>query len=409
MIDNSIYPEGYEYPDDRLTPEPQNADQLRLEYSAARASLSPSQFTDSAFRDLKKKNKALSEAAIMCNVIPIIAGNSNIPNERNLPFTSMMSMTGGATVKAVPDFFDGAHPGTVDKAVRDDLSQVIVPTKHAGVPVAPNFFLEAKAPSGGVDVVLRQALHNGAIGARAMHALQNYGEEEPAFDGNAYSYSSTYHAGTGALQLYTHHVTAPTSQGERPEYHMTKLGGYFMTDSRETFVQGATVFRNVRDIAQGHRDRFIQAANTKVRESRQFRPEPTLEAGIPLGETEESTGEEVVDWEEQVGQQAIGTEYYTAPEAFSMDNNGPFPPPLALSSGRGAQSRIHITRGRTSHKSCYECYAQLQRPEPDRFEAASSIPQPPIESPFARETRLREKAYTPECITTGVPVVRVTR
>jgi hypothetical protein len=191
MIDNSVYPEGYEYPDNRQTPEPENVDQLRLEYLAARASLSLSQFPDSALRNFKKKNKTSSEGTVMRNVIPIIAGDSDIPNEGNLPFTKIESMIGGATVKAVPDFFDGARPGNIDKAVRDDLSQMIIPTKHADVPVAPNFFLEAKAPKGGADVALRQALHDGAIGARAMHALQSYGDEEPGFDGNAYSYTST--------------------------------------------------------------------------------------------------------------------------------------------------------------------------------------------------------------------------
>lgn len=42
----------------------------------------------------------------------------------------------------------------------------------------------------------------------------------------------TYHAGTGTLQLYTHHVTAPTAPGGRPEYHMMKLRGFNMRDSR---------------------------------------------------------------------------------------------------------------------------------------------------------------------------------
>ncbi|RYP49979.1 hypothetical protein DL768_004414 [Monosporascus sp. mg162] len=79
------------------------------------------------------------------------------------------------------------------------------------VPVAPNFFLEAKAPKGAANVLKRQACYNGAYGARAMHALQNYGEEELGFDGNAYTYSSTCHAGT--LKLYAHHVTPPTAPG----------------------------------------------------------------------------------------------------------------------------------------------------------------------------------------------------
>lgn len=144
---------------------------------------------------------------------------------------------------------------------------MIVPIKHTNVPVAPNFFLEAKAPRGGADVPRRQACYDGAYGARATHSLQSYGEDEPVYDGNAYSYSSTYHAGTGTLQLYAHHIAAPTDPEGRPEYHMTQIDGYFMTGNRKSFVEGATAFRNARDLAQYHRDEFIQCANARARRS----------------------------------------------------------------------------------------------------------------------------------------------
>lgn len=126
----------------------------------------------------------------MRNVIPIITGNTGIPNEGNLPFTSLESLTGDLTVNAVPGFFDGAPLRDVDKRVREDLSQVIVPTKHANAPVAPNFFLEAKAPQGGADVARRQACYDGVYAARAMQSLQSYGKKL-VYDGNAYTSSST--------------------------------------------------------------------------------------------------------------------------------------------------------------------------------------------------------------------------
>ena len=53
---------------------------------------------------------------------------------------------------AVLDFFDGVLPDDVDKPVKEDLSQMIVLTKYADVPVAPNFFFEAKAPRGSADM-----------------------------------------------------------------------------------------------------------------------------------------------------------------------------------------------------------------------------------------------------------------
>jgi hypothetical protein len=265
MIDSGIYPEGYEHPDGRRTPEPGNIDQIRLDISAARASLSTSQFSESAFRDFKKKNKTSSEGSVNRKVIPILAGDQDIPNDGHLHFTNIESITGEGTAKAVPDFFDGAMLGDVDKVVRDNLSQIIVPTKHSGIPIVPNFYLEAKAPKGGADVALRQALHDGAIGARAMHALQNYGEEKPTFDGNAYTFTSTYHAGTGTLQLYSHHVTPPIAPGGRREYHMTQIDSWGMTGSINAFRRGVSALRNARDLAQRHRDQFIQAANARAR------------------------------------------------------------------------------------------------------------------------------------------------
>jgi hypothetical protein len=142
-----------------------------------------------------------------------------------------------------------------------------------------------------------------------MHTLQNYGEEEPAYDGNAYTYSSTYHAGT--LKLYAHHATPPTAPDERPEYHMTQLGGYMMTHSRERFVEGASAFRNARDLAQRHRDQLIQEANATARQSD---VEASHEAEITVaavGQSEEST-DEFVDCEDYPGSQAVGTENYAA-------------------------------------------------------------------------------------------------
>ena len=52
-----------------------------------------------------------------------------------------------------------------------------------------------------------------------MHSLQNYRRDEPIYNGNAYTLSSTYH--DGHLKMYTHYLSKPTTPGGRPEYHMT--------------------------------------------------------------------------------------------------------------------------------------------------------------------------------------------
>ena len=45
---------------------------------------------------------------------------------------------------------------------------------------------------------------------------------------------------------------------------MTQLGGWALTGSRETFLQGISAFRNARDWAKERRNELIATANSKV-------------------------------------------------------------------------------------------------------------------------------------------------
>jgi hypothetical protein len=64
--------------------------------------------------------------------------------------------------------------------------------------------------------------------------------------------------------MYTTHITAPAGPGKPPEYHMTQLRSFALTDTIDTFRQGATAFRNGRDLAKEWRDEVIIAANERV-------------------------------------------------------------------------------------------------------------------------------------------------
>ncbi|KAJ8106073.1 hypothetical protein ONZ43_g7185 [Nemania bipapillata] len=270
MNDNEIFLNivGANDDDDDDDHDPENLGEILERLSRSRESLSPSCFPDSAFRDFRRKNGRVSEDTVLPTVIPIIAGNTDIPNEGHLPFTNLESLTNGEPVKPVPDYFDGASWRAVDSQVRNDLDKTIIPTKHAmNAPIVPNFFLEAKAPREGTDVARRQAGYDGAYGARAMHCLQNYGNDELIYDNNTYAFSSTYH--DGALKLYAHHLTAPTTPGGHPVYYMTQLNGYQLTGNSKTFREGVAALRNVRALAKEYRDSFIHAANARVREDSQ--------------------------------------------------------------------------------------------------------------------------------------------
>ncbi|KAH6955694.1 hypothetical protein BKA56DRAFT_234345 [Ilyonectria sp. MPI-CAGE-AT-0026] len=330
IIDHNIYTNN-------LKSTPKSGTDLRPPSGErTRRSLSPSRFSDGAFKAFQKEHDKVNPKGdvmreiipVMREIIPVISGDANIPNSGDVAFNNLDSITDGTTVAAKPDFYDGAHLEDIDPAVENNLDGLIIPStsNHGRHPVAPNMFLEAESRRAGPEVLQRQACLVGAYGARAMLALQNYGEEEPQYDGNAYAYSSTYHAGTGTLKLYAHHVTAPTTEAGRPEYHMTHLRTFGMIDTREAFVRGATAFRNTRDLAKRHRDNLIQAANARAFEEDMAAAYEGLDTPTDIQYEEDSTDEPALsshhypyaddDSEDPLGQASVAPDINDDPMSF---------------------------------------------------------------------------------------------
>ncbi|KAK1048043.1 hypothetical protein LTR74_017619 [Friedmanniomyces endolithicus] len=277
LIDNGAYPDGHE-DSDGDAPEPNNKEALLDGFVRSRSSLSPSQFDEAAFKQYQRTNRAADdEQAVMMDVIPIIRGNTGTRFHKfsNTLFNNLIDLAPGIR-KAQPDMYDGARPAEIDLAVRTHLDGYIIPSTSNKRPAAPNHLTEVKGPSGRSDVLRRQATYAGAIGARAMHELQNYGNDQPVYDGNAYTLVPTYHAERGLLTVYATHPTQ--SATGRREYHMTQLHSYAMMGNANSFRQGATAFRNSRDLSKEYRDRFIAAGNAAAAQ----RPAPvgTPSSGI---------------------------------------------------------------------------------------------------------------------------------
>ncbi|KAL9630646.1 MAG: hypothetical protein Q9164_006316, partial [Protoblastenia rupestris] len=263
LIDHGVYPEGYG--DNEDFEEPANIEDIIRRLAQPRSSLSPSHFTREQFLDFRKKNReASTENKVMSKVFPIIAGTTDIPSQENLRFTNLQDLTDGSITKAQPDLYDGARPEDLNKNIRDELGLYIIPSTNTAAPCLPNFFIEGKSPRGPADVNKLQAMYNGALGARGIHELRSYVDPETAYDNNAYTITSTYHGGTGALKLYTTHPTPSTLPHQVSEFRMTQLRGWDMTDNLDTFRQGATALRNARDLAKKQRKELIAAANSNA-------------------------------------------------------------------------------------------------------------------------------------------------
>ncbi|KAJ4413826.1 hypothetical protein N0V85_003409 [Neurospora sp. IMI 360204] len=272
MIDHSIYPLRYRVPNNlnATTPQPNNLAEERKLLSKRRPSLDS--FTETDFEDFQQKNDAANtEATVYQTVVPLITGSSDSPSWANNLFSNLEDIAEDV-VKPKPDFFDGAHRMAIHEKIRSaneggnlNLNKLIIPTNNVRTPVLPNFFMELKGPESNARIAQRQVMHVGAVGARAMNSVQNWGKEEPSYDGNAYTFSSTYH--DGLLGLYAHHVAPPTAPGGRPQYYMTLVKSFCLTNDIDTWRQGVKAFRNARDRARWHRDNFIQAANARAGQS----------------------------------------------------------------------------------------------------------------------------------------------
>lgn len=268
LIDGGIYPDEYEYPDGRVLPEPGNLEEINQRLAQPRPSLSPSVFSNEKFKQFKRADAHVSrENKATKTVIPIIEGRITDDKcvEGEVLFTNLKPLTNDMLTAAKPDLYYGARPEQLDRQVRDELSGHIIPSTQDDLPIAPNFFLAAKGPDGTAAVARRQACYDGALGARGMHSLQSYGEDEPVHTNNAYVITSIY--SDGQLKMYTSHPTQPTSPKGRPEYCMTQLNTWGMTGNLDTFRQGATAYRNAREWTKEQRDEAIRRANERANNS----------------------------------------------------------------------------------------------------------------------------------------------
>ncbi|EED22704.1 conserved hypothetical protein [Talaromyces stipitatus ATCC 10500] len=261
LIDYGIYPHAYDYPDGRRPPKPSNWSEIKERLARPRASLSPSKFTEEAHESFVRSDaNAFKEKQVTESVISMIEGNSGDVRcvSGGVTFGNFAPLTDGTLKPGNPDRYYGARPEQLRRDIRSELSGRIKPSTQDDLPILPNFLLAAKGPDGSLAVAGRQASYDGALGARAMHTLQTYKQEEPKFDNNAYTLTNIYHGGT--LKMFTSHPSK-TTNSDRPEYYMTQLRSFALTDSIDTFREGATWFRNGRDWAKEQRENAIRRAN----------------------------------------------------------------------------------------------------------------------------------------------------
>jgi hypothetical protein len=257
LIDGGIFPPGYTR-SNTDPPSPNNLDEIHEKLRQPRPSVTNENFPHFKSLSFSVTNKA----EVMSNILPIIRGRESIPSGQEYRFDNLGELADIS--KPRPDYFNGSSPVEVPPKIRGDLGEYIVPSSISRRPLLPNFFFELNAPNGDALEVRRKVTRDLAYGARGMHRIQSYKQDQPMFDGNAYTIGGTYN--NEILRLYTTHPTRPTDPSGEPEYWTTMIRSYAMTDKADTFWEGVAAFRNAQDWAKEQRDAFIKVAKERNNE-----------------------------------------------------------------------------------------------------------------------------------------------
>ncbi|KAH8425289.1 uncharacterized protein LDX57_003048 [Aspergillus melleus] len=306
LIDHGIFPPSALYPDGTELSKPENLAEIQRHLRVPHPSLALSE--DSLRKKYKEttiaNNRAIDKQMVIINVLSILDGpqySLSFHAGGNHLFTNLAPLTDGTLANAKPDFYDGAPPIQLNLRTREQLSDQITPTRRSDRdrPIAPTFFVEVNGKDGSPAALSLQALYDGALGARAMHSLQRYGnaheerdrlhdcdgsgpahahahahpnththdsdrERDPDYDNHAYTMTCTFQAGT--LGIYVTHPTRAPSNADparQTDYVMTQVGHYSLIGSPESYQQGLTAYRNSRELAKKYRDEFVRRANER--------------------------------------------------------------------------------------------------------------------------------------------------
>ncbi|OAP53960.1 hypothetical protein AYL99_11840 [Fonsecaea erecta] len=260
FIDRGIYPPGAgPWYDNIPEPEPGNLHEILNTLLQPRASPSE-QSPDDPFRDfMGHLAKARDQAKVGAEWLCAGAGEA-LPNPFNNAdrLFNYLEPLDKYLPPAQPDFYVDAQRSFIPYGLRSHT----FPCLDMSLIAAPNFFVEATCLFSCSNIGTLHACYDGALGARAMHYLQNYRLREANYDGNAYSFSSTWY--DRVLTLFSHHVSPPAAPGQSERYHMTCLAQYDMASGLDAFKEGVTAFCNLRDLAESVRANFLEEVKQRV-------------------------------------------------------------------------------------------------------------------------------------------------
>lgn len=201
---------------------------------------------------------------------------------RNQLFARLDPLPDVLSKRNKPDLAYGAEAINLDSVVRDRLGESILPTA-LGNTVCPKFMVAVKGSRGDDFVMNMQAVHDGAVAARGMHALWSFGEDDKTAGADA---SGVSHVGVGrcltctwkmgTLKMYVTYrrdndgvqnrpPKVSKSHSDSPTYITCLVGIWNMMEREEDLESGVAAYRNGMEWAKSQRDEAINRANRRLR------------------------------------------------------------------------------------------------------------------------------------------------
>ena len=243
------------------TPQPKNHAGLVAALRQKRPGPTDLNVLDSQWKKYRRKvEDARTESDVQTDAFPTIRGEADYPHTMNKLCTTWAQLFPDVRLKmAKPDFFDGLQPGSEYRLLRQQLNSYVSPAGDA--PIMPNFFVEIKPSFGSEGIAIRQALHDGTLGAQGVYQTQKAAAKDP-LDGNAHVFSGVFLG--ASLRLFAHFVSPPT-EDEKLHYHMCELDEFVLRKSAEEYAAAIAAFQNLRDYAAKVRTELGREAESKFR------------------------------------------------------------------------------------------------------------------------------------------------
>ncbi|KAF1734895.1 hypothetical protein CRV24_003813 [Beauveria bassiana] len=260
-----IFRESTRFPDGTQIPEPRNLPEINKILFERRNDLQPPRLDEADFTSFANNHEFSPRPEPMRAIIPTIIGPKTVEEVSEKRF-HIEPIGDIPFIHPAPDIFDCARRHDLHRDIYRSLYRRVIPERARDGkpdPAVPNWFVEARVWASNTEECKRRICFVGAYGARAMHALQNYGRraEEKVYDGNAYTFSVVYVRESRCLEVFAHHM-ARAANGQE-QYFMTKLCEFNMVD-KDSFQKGIMAVRNVRDLARKYRGEVIEFANDRA-------------------------------------------------------------------------------------------------------------------------------------------------